>query len=204
MKIKYIDKFHKKIKDDYGFQDKVFATGLAAVLISLSIPVFIYGQKHAEEAHIKDEIKNIPYVAEASDMYTISDIFILYNNDEIRKCRRQETLVSDEFNPALFITYGPAFANNSSYIYSFYDIETNELVGCTTYSNLMCDEINGLDISTGEQIGYKEGQTPEESMNGYKFINLGEIISHDGFEDYKSIDQEYIDDFIEEKKFLSK
>lgn len=68
----------------------------------------------------------------------------------------------------------------------------------------MCEDINAFDLETNESVGYKDGQVPEVSMNGYKFINLGEVIGQYGINDYKSIDQEYINDFIEDKSFLSR
>ena len=138
----------------------------------------------------------------------MKDIFILYKSDEIRKCRREEVLLSEQFklNPALFVLLGPAGSAtyDRDYIYNFYDIETNELIAWTTFSNLMCEDINSFDLEAKESIGYKDGQVPEVSMNGYKFINLGEVISQYGINDYKSIDQEYVNDFIDDNRFLSR
>lgn len=196
MKIKYFDKLHKKIKDDpyFSFSDEI-AKGVAILLtVSLMTGGIASVLITSHNSHIEDKISNTEYIIENENRYAVQDIFILYKNNEIRLCRREQELKSTEsgINVAQSIALGfPISSTKENYIYKFYDIKTNEMIGFTDYEQ-----------TSIEQIEEKNKNDAMKNMNGYEFVNLGKKLRKDAFKEHDKVNQEYIDDYIENKRFL--
>lgn len=196
MKIKYIDKLHKKLKEDTDLQVKVASGAVIGFMVTLYISGIILANKAHESAIIESEILKTPYVIENNESYKLKDIYILYKDDDIRICRREDVLksVSSGYDLAKSITIGTLISDSSyDYLYKFYDLKTNELVAATDFPQNSSDEIHEEFIE--EHMRF---------MNGYKFLNLGEVMKFDAYEDHEKIDQEYIDEYIENKRFLGR
>ena len=167
MKIKYLDKNHKKVIAEY-------VKPLAAIMVGTSIlatPVIAVLLDH----YNKSEIWNTPYLIENNESYKLGDIYVLYKEDEIRLCRCEQEIKN--IREGVILPLGvPVPSNSYDCIYKFYDIKTNEMV---------------------ESIG-------DSSSKGYEIINLGKELGEVTSFTSDKVNQEYIDNYIENKRFLGR
>ena len=166
MKIKYFDKNHESIKETA----QIVGTVLGFIAVSsITIGSFFYWA--GQTTPRMHEISNITYV-HGTQKFDCDDIYILYKEQEIRKCTKKG-----------YIKSGGIICND--YNYEFFDIETGENLGY-------------VDIDRNEGVTSK----------GYKYINLANYIYEDKLEkktsDISDINQEYLDDVIENKRFLGR
>lgn len=174
MKIKFFDKMHKKINTDIVVP--IVGGILAATL--MAVPMFLI----MDEMDREKEILETPYIIENNGSYKLKDIYVLYKEDEIILCRRTQEIKSAKrrINISVYRLMGiPISSYSYEYIYKFYDIRTNEMVAV-------------WDTETSEK----------KEMNGYEFINLGIPLKEDAIEEDAKVNQEYIDDYIKNKRFL--
>ena len=177
MKIKYIDKFHKKIKEDSSFKNKlIFGIGMS-VLSATIFTISFQGGKMLYKNDINNKIIETTYKVEDKS-YALKDIYILYKDKEIIKCRREEVVEENTL---------------SKKIYKFYDIKTNEMIAFTEYNQI-----------SNNYISEKNKENDTKNMNGYKYINLGEVMKSNAYNDHYKINQNYINDYIENKRFLGR
>lgn len=108
------------------------------------------------------------------EKFKCSDVYILYNESEIHKCIRKGYIKND----GLIL---------NDYNYEFYDIETGEFFGYTDMGRYA-----------------EEGITSKN----YKFVNLANYVFNEKLEqktsDISDVNQEYLDDVIENKRFLGR
>ena len=172
MKIKYLDKFHKKLKKDGKLENKI-VLGTGVGIISAALFAFsVYGGTKIYNNDVHNKIMETYYKI-GEDKVQLKDIYLLYKGKEIRKCRREK--------------------ENKTNIYKFYDIKTNEFLAMTDSS-----------LNSSHEIKDEEKEEVLKYMNGYKYINLGQVLFEDSFKEYFRINQFYIDEYIENKRFLGK
>lgn len=189
MKIKYLDKKHKKINKKCSVSEKLeeglkkldegklfiagATTGLTAVAIFISI--CLYTRFSLPKPRV---VASIPYV-QNEQTYNLDEIYIFYKESEIRKCLRKGYV----YNQDITDTY---------VAYEFFDIATGEKIAHTKYNRSQSDDAE-----------------EEKTLNGYKYIRLSDIIYEDLYEkkvtnEEEVATQEYIDDIIENKRFLGR
>lgn len=183
MKIKYFDKEHKKTNNNTKLKQNLITFSVMGFTSALMISMVVSVSLITHKSELRHEINQTPYIVESNVTYPVKDIWLLYNDQEVIKCRR-ETMVGNSYPPGFKLSRG---------IYNFYNIETNELLGYTTVN---AHNIEGLSKS------FLEDEI--KHLNGYKYVNLGTILGYKELDEYQNIDQEFIDNFIEEKRFLGK
>jgi len=165
MKIKYFDKGHKKISQEAK-------ENIISITAGLIISGIVFGSAFALAENSKqypqrNDIYNVSYIHEDKS-YNLSDIYILYNNNEIRKCIRRAYVSSEGLL-------------DPNYDYEFYDLETREILGYTKYDSMESNADN-----------------PEHTLNGYKYINLGKLMYDDFYEKKNNNTDEITQNVIEQ------
>lgn len=168
MKIKYIDKTHIKSNNKNNIKKiLLYTTGIPILSVSI-FTISYYAGINIYNNGVSTKIIETTYKI-GDENFKIKDIYLLYKDNEIRICRRE----------------------NNYNDYKFYDINTNDLIGIINYS-----------LKSSSEIKEKDKENIMKYMNGYEYVNLGEKIKEDGFKEHYRINQYYIDDYIENKKFL--
>jgi len=201
MKIKYFDKNHKKIDSDFII-GKIVLPSIAFGFFAIMVTVSLYGNSNPIYNGKFDQTMEQTFYIVDESQYSLDEIYLLYNDKEIRKCIKKAIKV-DEYNRLKIDYSNLAFKNLSGYYpvrpesiteyyYEFYDISTNEIIATTNF-----------DAESSESHLTEYGEEPEATMNGYKYIKLNNIIKEDfqknKNEDYLNIiNNDFIDDLVNE------